>query len=157
VNLTGYLSRMDEVQIRRLQVADVALARELFLVMGRAFEEPRAALSDAYLQQLLQAPSFWALAAVRGEQVLGGLTAHTLPMTRNERSELFIYDIAVAHDARRRGIGRMLIEAVCALAAEGGIDVAFVPAEADDTQALDFYRALGADAADVVHFTFGDD
>jgi len=60
-------------------------------------------LSAAYLDQLLNQEDFWAF---DGEQVLGGVTAHTLPMTRNETDELFIYDPAVDSKFQRQGIGR---------------------------------------------------
>jgi uroporphyrinogen-III synthase len=44
-------------------------------------------------------------------------------------------------------------ESLHAAAAESGIAVAFVPAEADDEPALELYRALG----EVALFVFGDD
>ena len=148
---------MDEIRIKRLKVGEVELARQLFSVMSEAFEEEHRTLTDSYVENLLLQPSFWAMAALRGERVLGGLTAHTLPMTRDESSELFIYDIAVAHTERRRGIGRRLVEALRAAAAESGIAVAFVPAEADDQPAIDFYRALGGSVSEVAFFVFGDE
>jgi aminoglycoside 3-N-acetyltransferase I len=148
---------MDEIRIVRLESGRVELAREAFAVMSDAFEESRRPLTTQYVEQLLRQPGFWAMAAVRGERVLGGITAHTLPMTRDESSELFIYDIAVAQAARRQGIGRLLIESLRAAAAESGITVAFVPAEADDEPALEFYRALGGTASEVAFFVFGDD
>lgn len=148
---------MDEIRIKRLQVTEVELARQLFVVMAEAFEEERRPLTKQYVERLLQQPDFWALAALRGDEVLGGLTAHTLPMTREESSELFIYDIAVAHAERRQGIGRRLVESLRAAAAENGIAVTFVPAEADDRPAVDFYRALGGEASAVTFFVFGDE
>lgn len=153
----SHMNVMDEVRIRRLQPADVELARQLFAVMSEAFEEERRPLSPSYVERLLLQPDFWVMAALRGDQALGGLTAHTLPMTRNESSELFIYDIAVASGERRQGIGRKLVEALRISAAESGIDVMFVPAEADDEPALDFYRALGATATAVTFFVFGEE
>lgn len=44
---------------------------------------------------MLQFKNFWAIAAFEGDELLGGLSAHTLPMTRSESAEIFIYDIAV--------------------------------------------------------------
>jgi aminoglycoside 3-N-acetyltransferase I len=41
-------------------------------------------------------------------------------------------------------------------AAEAGIHVLFVPADNEDTHALDFYTALGGEAAPVTIFTFTD-
>jgi aminoglycoside 3-N-acetyltransferase I len=146
---------MDEIQVKRLQAGEVELARQLFAVMSDAFEEERRPLTPQYVERLLLQPSFWAMAALRGDQVLGGVTAHTLPMTRDESSELFIYDIAVAQTERRQGIGRRLVASLRADAAKSGIAVAFVAAEADDQPAINFYRALGGTASEVAFFVFG--
>lgn len=92
-----------------------------------------------------------------GDEIVGGVTAHTLPMTRTESAELFIYDLAVPADQQRQGIGRGLIATLRDAATTAGIQVVFVPADDDDVHALDFYRALGeAVAGDDLTF-FGDE
>lgn len=141
-------------QVRRLRVGDRDLARRLFAVMAEVFEEPSERLSDRYLDALLSREFFWALAALAGDEVVGGLTAHTLFMTRSESAEVFIYDVAVRRDRQRQGIGRQLVTALCAAAAEAGIGDVFVTADTTDAYALDFYRALGGVAATVTMFTF---
>jgi aminoglycoside 3-N-acetyltransferase I len=75
-------------------------------MMAEVFEEPNQTLSDAYLDALLSRTDFWAMAALLGQEVVGGITAHALPMTRAETTELFIYDVAVHADHQRRGVGR---------------------------------------------------
>jgi hypothetical protein len=45
---------------------------------------------------------FWAIAAFAAKDIGGGITAHTLPMTRTESSEIFIYDVAVRSDIGER-------------------------------------------------------
>jgi aminoglycoside 3-N-acetyltransferase I len=113
-------------------------------------------VSQAYASDLLARREFWAIAAFDGDVLVGGLTAHALPMTRNEQTELFIYDIAVQPAQQRRGIGRRLIESLLASSRDEGIRVAFVPADNEDQHALDFYRAVGGEPADVTIFTFDD-
>lgn len=142
------------MRTRRLTVADRELARTVFSVMAEVFEAESSPLSDGYLDRLLARPDFWAYAAVEGDEVLGGVTAHTLPMTRAEFSEIFIYDIAVKPEHQRKGVGRKLIAALREDAHAAGIDVLFVPADNEDTHALDFYRALGGDPAPVTIFTY---
>lgn len=81
------------MQLRRLTAGDRELAKGLFTLTAEVFEEPAEPLGDAYLDRLLRREDFWALAAfAAGAGVVGGLTAHTLPMARAERSEIFIYD-----------------------------------------------------------------
>src|SRR5262245_57443850 len=99
-----YSTEIIEMQTKRLTVADRELARRLFAVMAEVFEEGCEQLSDAYLDRLLSRTDFWAIAAFDGNDIIGGVTAHTLPMTKAESSEIFIYDIAVRDDHRRRGV-----------------------------------------------------
>jgi aminoglycoside 3-N-acetyltransferase I len=140
----------------RLTIAAPDIARRLFVVMAEVFEEPCVPLGDAYLARLLARDDFWAIAAFDDAgDIIGGITAHTLPMTRAESAEIFIYDIAVRAQNQRQGVGRGLMEALRAAAAAIGIDDVFVPADDDDQHALDFYRALGGAAAPVTIFTFG--
>jgi aminoglycoside 3-N-acetyltransferase I len=86
--------------------------------------------------------------------VVGGLTAHSLPMTRTESSEVLIYDIAVRSDQQGKGIGRQLISTLREAANVAGIADVFVPVDNDDLEALEFYRALGGAPASVTIFTF---
>jgi aminoglycoside 3-N-acetyltransferase I len=148
---------MAELSTQRLTTSDRDLARRLFAMMADVFEEPGAALSDAYLDALLARPDFWALAALSGDDLVGGVTAYALPMTRAETTELFIYDVAVRADHQRRGVGRQLLTKLREAASAAGIGEAFVPAEDEDTHALDFYRALGGVPAPVTLFTFSNE
>jgi aminoglycoside 3-N-acetyltransferase I len=143
------------VIVRRLTAADRELARQVFAVLSRVFAEPQRPLSGAYLDRLLARTDFWAMAAFVDGRVVGGLTAHALPLTREEGAELFIYDVAVDPAVQRRGVGRALVDALRRDAATLSITVAFVPADDDDRHALDFYRALGGVPAAVTIFTFG--
>ena len=129
----------------------------MFALMAEVFDEDHTELSADYVDQLLARPDFWALGVYVGERIVGGLTAHTLPMTTSERAEIFLYDIAVHDDHQGQGLGRRLIDDLRARARAAGISTVFVPADRDDTHALDFYRALGASAAAVTMFEFGAD
>ena len=142
------------VRVRRLRAGERELARRTFATMDAVFEAEGGPLDDVYLDRLLARDDFWAIAALDGDEVVGGLTAHALPMTRAATSELFIYDVAVRADRQRQGIGRALMTAVRAAAAAAGVGEAFVPAETEDAHALDFYRALGGTPTEVVMFTF---
>ncbi|WP_375773609.1 GNAT family N-acetyltransferase [Archangium gephyra] len=142
------------MQLKRLKDGDREQARVLFTLMAKVFEEGSAELSDGYIDRLLGREEFWAIAAFADNEIVGGLTAHTLPMTRTQSFEIFIYDIAVRSDHQRKGIGRRLMEELRAQADAIGIQDMFVPADAEDLHALDFYRALGGEAAPVTIFTF---
>jgi aminoglycoside 3-N-acetyltransferase I len=141
--------------LRRLGITDIDAARAAFTMMHEVFDEDREPLSDAYIARLLADDAFWAVGAFEGTDPVGCITAHALAMTRHERTELFIYDLAVRADRQRRGIGRQLVDSLVASAAERGIDVVFVPADDDDTHALAFYEGLGGRPAKVTIFDLG--
>lgn len=145
---------MTDILIKRLTLGERETARKLFSMMAAVFDEDSADLSDAYLDNLLGRADFWAMAAFVDKQIVGGLTAHVLPMTRVEGSEIFLYDIAVREDYQRRGIGRRLLTDLLRTAAVNGVLDLFVPVDNEDTHALDFYRALGGSPAPVTIFTF---
>lgn len=145
---------MSNPPVRRLVSGDEAAAAAMFALMATVFGEVGEPLPDDYVKDLLGRDSFWAIAAFDGEDVVGGLTAHTLSMTRSPSSEVFIYDLAVREDHQRRGIGTLLVHELRAAAALLGIRDIFVPADNEDEGALDFYRAQGATASPVTFFTF---
>lgn len=145
---------MPPYTVRRLTPEDRPLARATLELLGDVFEEPRTPLGDPWIAQLLDRPDFWLFAAVEDGLPIGGLTAHVLPMTRSESSELFIYDLAVHPAHQRRGVGRALVAALRQAGEAESISVAFVPADNEDDHALAFYRAVGGEGAAVTIFTF---
>jgi aminoglycoside 3-N-acetyltransferase I len=142
------------MRVIRLKTGDRELSRELFATMADVFELAAEPISDVYIERLLAREEFWALAAIVEDQIVGGLTAHTLPMTRTESYEIFIYDIAVRADRQRQGIGRLLMAELRKLASMQGIHDVFVAADDEDQHALEFYRALGGAESPVTHFTY---
>jgi aminoglycoside 3-N-acetyltransferase I len=106
---------------------------------------------DAYLAALLARDTFVAIAAFAGGDVVGGLAGYVLPKFEQARSELYIYDLAVAAPHRRRGVATALIGAMQRLAAERSIWVAFVQADHGDDAAIALYAKLGV-GEDVLHF-----
>ena len=59
-------------------------------------------------------------------------------------TEMFLYELSVREDRRRRGVGRTLVEALAELARSRGCYGMWVGIEADDAAALATYRAAGA-------------
>ena len=120
--------------------------------MSEVFGEGGLPLSDAYIDRLLKRDCFWAVVAIDDDKIVGGLTAHILPMTKAEQSELLIYDVAVHERLQRRGIGKMLISWVRNQASALGISDVFVLADTGDVGAISFYRNLGGADSPVTLF-----
>ena len=146
------------VSIRRLGVGDEVAAREMFAMMEAVFDEGSSGepLDSEYIQALLERPDFFAVAAIDGSAIVGGVTGHALPMTRSCSYEMLIYDLAVRVDRRRQGIGRSLVTALRQMAAAEGIETSFVLADNDDIHALSFYRAMCDDTSLATVFTMVD-
>lgn len=143
-----------EITTRRLGSGNRNEARKLFGLMSSVFQEPAETLTDQYLDRILDEKRFWAFAAWVDNELAGGLTAHTLPMTRSEAPEVFVYDVAVREEMRRKGVGRFLLKTLREEAGAVGIRVVFVLVENDDIEAVRFYGAAGARGTAVTCFTF---
>jgi aminoglycoside 3-N-acetyltransferase I len=97
--------------------------------------------SPEYLAAWLKDEKNIALAAEIDGEVVGGLVAFTLQKFEQERTEIYIYDLAVSTAFQRRGIGRSLVNAVCKLAKQMGSSAVFVQADEGD-EAIKFYESL---------------
>jgi len=149
------MSSMMPFSICQLTRDDVALMKAMLTMFGEAFDEidtyTKAVPSAGYLQRLLDSRHFIALAALKDSTVVGGLGAYELQKFERERSEIYIYDLAVAAAHRREGIATALIGELKLIAATRGADVIFVQADRGDAAAISLYTKLGI-REEVLHF-----
>ena len=143
------------VAIRRLASRDGDAMRALNALFAAAFDDPEsyrsASPGDAYLERQLGKEGMIVVAALDGAAVVGGLVGYVLDKLEQGRSEIYIYDLAVAEAHRRRGIATALIAEVQTIAAEIGAWVVYVQADHGDEPAIALYRGLGT-REDVMHF-----
>lgn len=146
---------MSGFTVRRLGSSDLAAARALNALFADAFEDPEryagAPPPDAWIAELMARPDYVALVAEADGEIVGGLTAYTLPKLEQATSELYLYDIAVGETHRRRGIATALIRALQAIARRIGAATVYVQADPEDAPAVALYERLGT-RADVLHF-----
>ena len=146
---------MSTIDIRVLGPTDLPAFRAMLTMFGHAFgdlptyeaQQP----DDAYLEHLLASRTFVAIAAVDGVEVVGGLAGYVLPKFEQARSELYIYDLAVAELHRRKGVATAMIDRLKRFASEQGIYVIFVQADYGDGPAIALYTKLGL-REEVLHF-----
>ena len=105
----------------------------------------------AYVESLLAGDSFVAIAAFKDGVVVGGLVAYELRKFERERSEIYIYDLAVGEAHRREGIATALILELKKIARARSAYVIFVQADLIDAPAIALYSKLGV-REDVLHF-----
>jgi aminoglycoside 3-N-acetyltransferase I len=141
--------------VRRLMPGEVPMMRALNALFGTEFADPESyggnPPSDAYLDSLLAKEHVNALVAIAAGRVVGGLVAYELDKFEQARTEIYIYDLAVAEAHRRRGIATALIERLREIAAERGAWVIYVQADYGDEPAIALYEKLGV-REDVMHF-----
>ena len=141
--------------VQRLGPGDINSVHAMLTMFGEAFGEIEtygaARPSDDYLARLLGSERFIALAALEEAAVVGGLVAYVLDKFEQERSEIYIYDLAVAEPYRRTGIATALIESLRTIAPQLGAYVIFVQADPVDAPAVALYSKLGK-REDVLHF-----
>jgi aminoglycoside 3-N-acetyltransferase I len=141
---------------RQLAPGDLAGMRALLAMFGAAFDEvdtyTAAQPTDDYLRALLAKPHFIALAALDEDgAVVGGIAAYELEKFERARSEIYIYDLAVAAAHRRKGIATALIRTLQQIGKARGAYVIFVQADPPDAPAIRLYESLGT-REDVHHF-----
>jgi len=137
------------------QSARLDTFKKLLRVFGEAFDEIKtyqdSIPSDEYLDSLLNSDTFIALVANVDDKIVGGLAAYVLKKFEQERSEIYIYDLAVLDGYRRQGIATGLINKLREIARERGAYVIFVQADVGDDPAIKLYESLGT-REDVHHF-----
>jgi aminoglycoside 3-N-acetyltransferase I len=141
--------------IHRLTPADVGLMKQLNRVFAEAFGDAEAYTAappgDAYLENILGMQHVIALVALKDAAVVGGLVAYELPKLERARSEVYIYDLAVAEAHRRQAIATRLIDELRGIAHRRGAWVVYVQADYGDDAAISLYAKLGV-REDVMHF-----
>lgn len=139
----------------RLTSGNHSLFVKMLDLFGEVFED-RATYCERqpnarYIEQLLANPAFVALVVRDGEEVIGALTAYELQKFEQERSEFYIYDLAVAQTHRRKRVATALITELCSIARARGAWVVFVQADQGDEVPIALYTKLGR-REDVLHF-----
>jgi aminoglycoside 3-N-acetyltransferase I len=124
-------------------------------LFGDVFAEPEAygaaPPAEGYLQALLAKEHVIAVVALAANKVAGGLVAYELDNFERERREVYIYDLAVAREHRRKGVATALIEHLREIAGVRGAWVIYVQADHGDDPAIALYEKLGVREA-VLHF-----
>jgi aminoglycoside 3-N-acetyltransferase I len=153
--LEVHLSLSSIVNIHQIQPDEIALMEAMLTTFGEVFDEVETYSGKrpgaAYLRRLLDRDYFIAIAALQDGEVVGGIAAYELIKFEQERSEIYIYDLAVAATHRRKGIATALIQETQKIAKVRGAYVVFVQADIQDEPAIALYTKLGI-REDVLHF-----
>lgn len=142
------------IKISRIQENEITRFIELVALLNEVFEESNKVASENQLKKLLKDPGFYAITAIKEDKIIGGLTAYKLEKYYTDKSELYIYDIAVNVELQNQGIGRTLIDYLKNYSLNNGIETIFVEAHSEDKQAIKFYESTFGKGEKVDHFSF---
>ena len=145
-----------EIEIKKLSSQDIKDFSELIKIFAVVFEMDNFKLPDEkYLQSLLTKPDFFSLVAKNNNTVIGGLTVYILHPYYSTKPVAYIYDVGVLPEFQRKGIGKKLIADLTDYCRENGFEEAYVEAETEDTQAVNFYRTTAySHELQATHFTY---
>jgi ribosomal protein S18 acetylase RimI-like enzyme len=130
---------MAELELRRLGVGDDAVVERA----AALFDKPL--LSAATAAFLASDDHYFILALLDGEPA--GFISGVEMIHPDKGTEMFLYELGVAEEARRQGVGTALVRALADLARERGCYGMWVLTDADNDAAQGTYRKAGAGSA----------
>jgi ribosomal protein S18 acetylase RimI-like enzyme len=129
-----------DVEIRRLGPHDEALVH----AAGALFDDvPQADATRRFLRE----PTHHLLLAYDAEARPLGFVSGVETTHPDKGTEMFLYELGVDESARRKGVGRALVEALLALARQRGCYGMWVATEPGNAAAIATYRRAGATAS----------
>jgi len=142
-------------EIHRLKHGDVANFKDLIKIFKDVFENEEPTLEDIRLSELLCKPDFMVFVVKQNDKVVGGLTIYILHRYFGTKPVAYIYDVGVSPDFQGKGLGKSLISEVCKYCKENGFEDAYVEAESDDSDAVNFYKKTKfSSEINSIHFTY---
>jgi ribosomal protein S18 acetylase RimI-like enzyme len=144
------------VVVREATVEDAealhALALELADALGDRGPRPEAA--QARLLELLEEPRAWVLVAEDEKGVVGAASLWTKPDLAHGDIVVEVPMLVVSKNARRRGIGRLLVEKMQSIATAENATLIELVATRENDAARAFYRSLGFVETDHITLEF---
>lgn len=85
------------------------------------------------------------------------LIGYTIVLTRKNSRKWRIYSIAIAAEARGKGVGRALMQAVMKHATDASVAVLSLEVKCGNKGAIELYRQLGFEVVDLLPGYYSDD
>lgn len=148
-----------ELELKILSSQDTDDFIKLIRIFGDVFEiENLKILDNNYLKSLLDKPDFLVLIGKYNNEVIGGLAVYILHRYYSTKPVAYIYDVGVMPNHQRKGVGKKLISYLTKYCEENGFEDAYVEAETEDLQAVNFYKTTKITSElQATHFTYSFD
>jgi aminoglycoside 3-N-acetyltransferase I len=143
------------MKIKKLDSNETSDFRSLIEIFNEVFENPDEIPSDGHLNTLLSNRDFLVFVVKVNNTVVGGLTIYVLHRYYGTKPMAYIYDVGMAPDFQGKGLGKALITEACDFCRTNGFEDAYVEAESDDMDAVNFYRKTKFSLEmNAIHFTY---
>lgn len=143
------------MDINKLNSENLEDFKSLIEIFKIVFENNEPIAKDESLLKLLSNPDFLVFVLKFNNKVVGGLTIYVLHRYYEAKPIAYIYDVGVSPDFQGKGLGKALISEVCNYCKINGFDDAYVEAESDDIDAVEFYRKTKfSSEMNAIHFTY---
>lgn len=143
------------MEVKKLNHNEVSDFRALIGIFKDVFENDEPISNDEHLSQLLSNPYFLAFVLRQNNEVVGGLTIYILQRYYGTKPIAYIYDVGISPKWQGQGFGKYLIAEVCQYCKVNGFEDAYVQAETDDIDAVNFYRKTKFDSEmNAIQFTY---
>lgn len=143
------------MEIKKLDPNEVADFRNLVAIFKAVFENEEPLSTNDQLNKLLANPDFLVFVVKHQKKVVGGLTIYVLHRYYGSKPVAYIYDVGITPEFQGQGLGKALIAEVCNYCHQNGFEDAYVEAESDDIDAVNFYKKTKfSSEMNAVHFTY---
>lgn len=143
------------MEIGKLSHNEFTDFRILLGIFSEVFENEEEISDHNQLQKLLSNPDFLVFVVRQNGKVIGGLTIYVLHRYYSTKLVAYIYDMGISPEYQRQGLGKALIAEVCKYCKENGFEDAYVEAEMDDIDAVNFYKKTNySSKMNAIHFTY---
>jgi aminoglycoside 3-N-acetyltransferase I len=143
------------MEVKRLNKYEIADFRNLVKIFQNVFENEENISDNEHLGKLLTNPYFMVFVVKQKYKVVGGLTIYILDRYYGTKPVAYIYDVAISPEFQGKGFGKALIAEVCKYCEDNGFEDAYVAAESDDMDAVNFYKKTKISSEmNTVQFTY---
>jgi ribosomal protein S18 acetylase RimI-like enzyme len=99
--------------------------------------------SIQHLQRFLDDDANYLIVASLGSLPVGYLTAYRMPALCCDASMVYLFEIEITHEHRRKGLGRQMIYLLKAVCRESDVEDIWVGTEKDNIAAKRLYESTG--------------
>lgn len=143
------------MKIKKLNHSEISDFRNLVEIFKNVFENEEQISDNDQMNKLLSNPDFMVFVVSLNNMIVGGLTIYILHRYYGIKPVAYIYDVGISPEFQDQGLGKALIAEVCKYCKENGFDDAYVEAESDDTDAVNFYRKTKfSSEVNAIHYTY---